>query len=175
MLGRGHPDYLRAVRTGGHRQAHPRQGGDAKRYGKYCGAQAILGFNVEREQKKLFVNPEEAPLIQHILRRFIQLALAKALAAGLNEQGYRTKAWTTKKGIHRPAVLWNTGHIYRLLGSRTHRIEVVHKGNSYPGEHEAIVSKGLWEEVQTVFSENTRAKQAKARTKSVRIPLMMIS
>lgn len=98
MLGRGHPDHLRAVRTGGHRRAHPRQGGDAKRHGKYCGAPAIFGYDVEREQKKLLVNPEEAPLIQHILRRFIQLTLAKALAAGLNEQGYRTKARTTKKG-----------------------------------------------------------------------------
>lgn len=126
MLGREHPDHLCAVRTGGHRQAHPRQAGNAKRHGKCRGAPATLGYDVEREQKKLLVNPEEAPLIQHILRRFIQLALAKALAAGLNEQGYRTKARTTKKGIHRPAVPWNTGHIYRLLSSRIHRIEVVH-------------------------------------------------
>ena len=94
----------------------------AKRRGKYCGGPAILGYDVDREKKKLLVNPEEAPLIQHI---------------------------------------------YRLLGNRTYRGEVVHKGKGYPGEHEAIVSKGLWEKVQAVLSENTRARQTKAKTKII--------
>ena len=139
----------------------------AKRRGKYCGGPAILGYDVDRERKKLLVNPEEAPLVQHIFRRFTQLASAKSLAAELNEQGYRTKSWTTKKGKHRSGSPWNTGHIYRLLGNRLYRGEVVHKGKVYPGEHEAIVSKGLWEKVQAVLSENTRAKQTKARTKII--------
>ena len=73
----------------------------AKRRGKYCGGPAILGYDVDRERKKLLVNPAEAPLVQHIFRRFTQLASAKSLAAELNEQGYRTKSWTTKKGKHR--------------------------------------------------------------------------
>ncbi len=139
----------------------------AKRRGKYCGGPAILGYDVDREQKKLRVNAEEAPLVQHIFRRFTQLASSKSLAAELNEQGYHTKSWTTKKGKHRPGSPWNTGHIYRLLGNRTYRGEVVHKGKGYPGEHEAIVSKGLWEKVQAVLSENTRAKQTRAQTKTI--------
>ena len=139
----------------------------AKRRGKYCGGPAILGYDVDREQKKLRVNPEEAPLVQHIFRRFTQLGSARAVAAELNEQGYHTKSWTTKKGKHRPGSPWNTGHIYRLLGNRLYRGEVVHTGKGYPVEHEAIVSKGLWEEVQAVLSENTRAKQAKSKTKII--------
>ena len=139
----------------------------AKRRGKYCGGPAILGYDVDREKKKLRVNPEEAPLIQHIFRRFTQLASAKSLAAELNEQGYHTKSWTTKKGKHRPGSPWNTGHIYRLLGNRIYMGEVVHKEKVYPGEHEAIVSKGLWQKVQAVLSENTRAKRTKARTKLI--------
>ena len=139
----------------------------AKRRGKYCGGPAILGYDVDRERKKLLVNPEEAPLVKHIFRRFTQLASAKSLAAEINEQGYRTKSWTTKKGKHRPGSPWNTGHIYRLLGNRIYMGEVVHKGERYPGEHEAIVSKGLWEKVQAILSENTRAKRTKARTKLI--------
>ena len=139
----------------------------AKRRGKYCGGPAILGYDVDREQKRLLVNPEEAPLVKHIFKRYTQLGSAKALAAELNEQGYHTKSWTTKKGKHRPGSPWNTGHIYRLLGNRIYMGEVVHKGKGYPGEHEAIVSKGLWEKVQAVLSENTRARQTKARTKLI--------
>ena len=44
---------------------------------------------------------------------------------------------------------------------------MVHKGKRYPGEQEAIVSKGLWEKVQAVLSENTRARQTKAKTKII--------
>ena len=139
----------------------------AKRRGKYCGGPAILGYDVDPERKKLLVNPEEASLVKHIFRRYTQLASAKALAAELNEQGYHTKSWTTKKGKHRPGSPWNTGHIYRLLGNRTYRGEVVHKGKAYPGEHETIVSKGLWERVQAVLSENTRARQTRAQTKTI--------
>ncbi len=138
-----------------------------KRRGKYCGGPAILGYDVDREQKKLLVNPEEARLVQHIFRRFTQLASARKLAAELNEQGYRTKSWTTKKGKRREGRPWNTGHIYRLLGNRTYLGEVAHKGKSYPGEQEAIVSKGLWEKVRAVLSENTQAKQTKAKTKNI--------
>ena len=138
-----------------------------KRRGKYCGGPAILGYDVDGKEKKLLVNPEEARLVQRIFRRFTQLASARRVAAELNEQGYHTKSWTTKKGKRREGRSWNTGHIYRLLNNRTYRGEVVHKGKSYPGEHEAIVSRALWEKVQAILSENTRAKQTKAKTKII--------
>ena len=126
----------------------------AKRRGKYCGGPAILGYDVDRERKKLLVNPEEAPLVKHIFRRFTQLASARAVATELNREGYRTKSWTTKKGKHRSGRPWNTGHIYRLLGNRLYRGEVVHKGKVYPGEHEAIVSKDCGRESRR-FSRRT--------------------
>jgi hypothetical protein len=37
---------------------------------------------------------------------------------------------------------------------RIYRGEVTHKGNAYPGEHPAIVDKGLWNLVQAVLAEN---------------------
>jgi site-specific DNA recombinase len=82
-----------------------------KRRGKYCGGVPILGYDVDRENKKLIVNREEAKVVQYIFRRFIQLGSAKNLGKELNEQGYRTKSWTTKKGRVRKGVKWNTGHI----------------------------------------------------------------
>jgi len=90
----------------------------AKRRGKYCGGVAILGYDVDREIKKLIVNHEEAKVVQYIFRRFIQLGSAKKMGQELNSQGYRTKAWTTKKGIERKGAVWNIGHVYRLLNNR---------------------------------------------------------
>ncbi len=127
----------------------------------------MLGYDVDRENKKLLTNPDEAPLVQHIFRRFTQLASARKMAQELNEQGYKTKSWTTKKGKERKRAEWNTGHIYRLLGNRIYNGEVVRKGNSYPGEHQAIVDKELWGKVQSILPENTRAKQTKVRSKMI--------
>jgi hypothetical protein len=41
-----------------------------------------------------------------------------------------------------------------MLQNRIYRGEIVHKGKSYPGEHEAIVDEALWNTVQAILSEN---------------------
>ena len=41
-----------------------------------------------------------------------------------------------------------------MLQNRIYRGEIVHKGKSYPGEHEAIVDETLWNEVQAILAEN---------------------
>ncbi len=139
----------------------------AKRRGKYCGGVPILGYDVDRESKKIIVNPEEAKVVQYIFRRFIQLGSAKKMGQELNEQGYRTKSWTTKKGKVRKGVKWNTGHVYRLLNNRTYIGEIVHKDESYPGEHNAIVDRKTWDKVQAVLADNKPVKVSMARTRIV--------
>ena len=39
----------------------------------------------------------------------------------------------------------------------------MHKGTSYPGEHEAIVTKELWDAVHAILKESPRARAAKNR------------
>lgn len=57
----------------------------AKRRRKYCGGAPILGYDDDRENKKLLVNPDEARSVQYIFRRFIQIGSAKKLGQELNE------------------------------------------------------------------------------------------
>ena len=47
---------------------------------------------------------------------------------------------TTKKG--QPIT---KGYLHRLLKNRVYIGEAVHKGDSYPGEHDAIVPQDLWD------------------------------
>jgi len=85
----------------------------------------------------------------------------------LNEQGYRTKAWTTKKGKVREGSEWNTAHIYRLLNNRIYVGEIAHKDRSYPGEHEGIIDRATWDKVQAILEDNKPVKVSMARTKMV--------
>ena len=46
------------------------------------------------------------------------------------------------------------GALYLMLQNRIYRGEITHKGNAYPGEHQPIVDKALWDQVQAILAEN---------------------
>jgi site-specific DNA recombinase len=41
--------------------------------------------------------------------------------------------------------------------------KAVHKGTAYPGEHEAIIDRKLWDRVHTILQESPRARAATSR------------
>jgi DNA invertase Pin-like site-specific DNA recombinase len=135
-----------------------------KRKGMYTGGPPVLGYDVDRERKRLVVNPEEAELVRHIFARFLDTGCITKLVEELNAQGSVTKCWTTKQGITRVGKPWNKGYIYRLLNNPLYLGEVSHKQERYPGEHEAIVSRELWERAHVLLAKRYRARGARLRT-----------
>ena len=133
----------------------------AKRKGKHCGGTPILGYDLK--DGKLVVNATEAKLARLIFERFCQVGSSLLLTRELNLQGHKTKSWSTRKGKKRLGHAWNKSHIYRLLNNRKYLGEVTHKGQVYPGEHDAIISRSLWDKVHSILGENHRARAAKTR------------
>lgn len=138
----------------------------AKRKGKYTGGTPPLGYDVDREAKRLVVNPGEAKLVRHIFNRFLSLGSVTKLARELNENGYTTKSWTTAKGKMREGRPWNKSHLYRLLNNPILVGRVSHKGDTFSGEHEAIIAKSLWDKMQEALSDNTRPYHDETRSKT---------
>ena len=138
----------------------------AKRKGKYMGGTPPLGYDVDREAKRLVVNPNEAKLVRRIFNRFLSLGSVTALARELNDNGYTTKAWVTAKGRTRQGCPWNKSHLYRLLNNPILIGRVSHKGDTFPGEHEAIIEKSLWDKVQEALADNTRLRHDETRSKT---------
>ena len=58
------------------------------------------------------------------------------------------------------------GDLYKLLNNRTYHGEAVHKGRSYPGEHEAIIPPALWDRVHAILQESPRARANRNRSQS---------
>ena len=135
----------------------------AKKRGKYCGGTPVLGYDVDRKDKKLLVNEEEAKTVQYIFARFAQNGTVIELTKDLNEQGYKTKAWTTKKGKVREGTKWNTHQVYRLLNNRTYIGQITHKDKSFPGEHKAIIDKRAWNKAQAILADNKPVKISDAQ------------
>ena len=61
---------------------------------------------------------------------------------------------------------FDKGTLYKILRNRTYLGEAVHKGKSYPGEHEPIVDRATWDRVHEVLASNAkrRGNEARART-----------
>ena len=114
-----------------------------RRKGKYTGGPPVLGYGVDRERKRLVVNPEEAELVRRIFSDFVRTGSTTTLAQRLNEEGHTTKSWTTKGGRHRPGTPWNKVLVYRVLNNPLYLGEVTHRGERYPGEHAPIVGRDL--------------------------------
>jgi len=138
----------------------------SKRRGKYMGGVPPLGYDVDREAKKLVVNPKETKLVRHIFKRFLSLGSVTKLARELNENGHTTKSWMTAKGKLRAGRPWNKSHLYRLLNNPILISQVSHKGETYPGEHEAIIEKSLWGKVQKKLADNTQSCSEETRSKT---------
>jgi hypothetical protein len=51
-----------------------------------------------------------------------------------------------------------------MLRNRTYRGEIVHKGQSYPGEHPPIIDQPLWDAVQMRLAGNTGTRTSGTRT-----------
>jgi DNA invertase Pin-like site-specific DNA recombinase len=118
----------------------------AKKKGLWMGGPVPLGYDVEN--RKLVVNETEAALVLHIYERYLALPSVKDLERELGAQGYRTKVQRRTSGPHKGGVPFRRGTLYHLLSNRTYLGEIVHRGQSYPGEHPAIVPLSLWTAVK---------------------------
>jgi len=141
----------------------------AKMRGKYTGGRPLLGYDVDRERMRLIINKEEAALVRHIFRRFIQLGSCMLVARELNREGHRTKAWTARSGSRRGGALWNKTYVHWTLSNRRYLGEVVHQDQSYSGEHEAIIDRRTWDRVHAILGENRRYRAAQTRKKTAAI------
>jgi hypothetical protein len=108
----------------------------SKRRGMWMGGSVPLGY--EARDRKLVVHADEAALVRHIYQAYLDLGSVRLLQAWLAENGITSKA-------SRP---FGRGALFHLLQNRIYRGEIAHRGNVYPGEHEAIVDAELWEMVQ---------------------------
>ena len=133
----------------------------SRRKGMWMGGHPPLGYDVQ--DRKLVVNEVEAALVRHIFARFIRIGSATKLVRALNLEGSRTKSWVTASGKRRTGRPLDKGYLYRLLNNRVYLGEAVHKGKSYPGEHEAIVDQALWGRAHAILAKNAHARGNRTR------------
>ena len=119
--------------------------------GMWMGGPVPLGYRVEN--RKLVVDEAGAATVRRVFEGFAEIGSGSRLLPILAAEGHVTKTG-------RP---FDKGALYKLLVNRVYIGEAVHKGQSFPGEHEAIISRDLWDRVHGILAESPRARGAKNR------------
>ena len=114
--------------------------------GMWMGGKVPLGYEVR--DRKLVPNIEEAGTVRRVFELFLQTRSGTETARQLQTEGR-----TSKTG--RPL---NKGDVYKLLANRTYVGEAAHKGKVYPGEHEAIIPRALWDRVHAVLAQHPKLR-----------------
>jgi len=133
----------------------------SKKKGMWMGGMPPLGYDVKN--RKLVVNDAEARIVVEIYRRYLALKSVHALRDALADAGIKSKRRTRPDGAEYGGQKLSRGALYLILQNRIYRGEIAHKGNSYPGEHPAIVDKPLWDDVQAVLAANRVERTTGAR------------
>ena len=126
----------------------------SRKKGMWMGGFVPLGYDVK--DRKLVVNEAEAATVRMIFDCFIKIGSATELVKKLRAEGIRGKQ----------GKLVDKGYVYKLLNNRVYIGEAVHKGVAYPGEHQAIIARTLWDRVHTVLRESPRKRAANTRAQT---------
>jgi len=81
----------------------------------------------------------------------------------LEAPGIKSKSWTTASGRRVGGKPFSRGALYLILQNRHYRGEIVHNGQSHPGEHAPIIDQSLWDAVQGQFAANTAERHSGVR------------
>ena len=123
----------------------------SRKKGMWMGGFVPMGYVVK--DRKLVINETEAKIVRSIFQRFIKLGSATKLAQELARDNVRS----------RYGKLIDKGAIYKLINNRVYIGEAVHKGTAYPGEHQPILDRLLWDKVHGLLKESPRKRATRNR------------
>jgi DNA invertase Pin-like site-specific DNA recombinase len=118
----------------------------SKRKGMRMGGPVPLGYRAE--SKKLVIDPREAEQVRYIFRRYLEVGCLTKLINDLHACKVLTKVARRKNGSVRGGIPFGKGSLAYLLRNRVYIGEVIHKGRHFPGEHEPIFERELFDRAQ---------------------------
>ena len=120
----------------------------SKARGLWMGGPVPLGYQVV--DRKLVIDADEAERVRHIHALYLALGSVPALQGELDQQEIRARP---RKGCALGSA-FTRGALYTILQNRIYLGEITHKGTSYPGEHEALLSPALFDQAQALLERN---------------------
>ena len=119
---------------------------ETRRKGLWPGGTVPYGYVVR--DKHLYPDPETKDSVRRIFELYVSLGTAKEVICRLNAEGIMR---FPKKGVK-----WQTHTLYVCLRNPVYVGRIPYRDESYPGQHEPLVDKELWDKVQALVAERSR-------------------
>jgi hypothetical protein len=118
------------------------------------GRKVPLGYDVRN--RKLVANEAEAARVRRVSEVLADTSSGVETARRLRDEGIISKSGRS----------FNKGDVYKLLNNRTYVGHVALKGQAFPGEHEAVVTRELWEQVYAILRGSPRVRVIQKRNQA---------
>ncbi len=141
----------------------------SKKKGMWMGGPVPLGYDIK--DRKLDINSAEAKTVRQIFDLYLRLGTVRKLKDEADRLALKTKLHINGDGESRGGRSVRIGHLYTILRNPLYVGLIAHKGQSYPGDHEPIVERDVWEKVQAQLRSNAQDRRSGA---SAREPSLLV-
>jgi len=131
----------------------------SKKRGKWVGGRPPLGYDIDRINHKLIINPKEAKLVKEIFYLYIEKRSLLLVATALNKKNILTKSYVTIENRNSGGVPFKSTSVQSIVKNPFYIGKVRHAGTLYQGEHERIVSDDIFQKAQEILANNRRERK----------------
>ena len=126
----------------------------SRKRGMWMGGPVPIGYRVEN--RKLVIEPREAELVRRIFNLYLECGSVPALKDRLDDLGIQTPRRRSRSGRISGGDLFSRGRLYWTLSNPVYAGDVRHGSNTWPGQHDAIIERSLWDSVQQGLQEGSQ-------------------
>jgi len=129
----------------------------SKKKGLWMGGFVPLGYRPD--ERTLVIQKKEAEIVRIIFNLYCATGSVAKVEAELVRRGiWRPKSRTVTNGRVYGGRPFTRGEIYKLLSNPIYVGEIGHKGQSYDGQHPAIVDRDTWAQARARLAANSYAR-----------------
>jgi site-specific DNA recombinase len=137
----------------------------SKQKGLWMGGVVPLGYRCEA--RKLHVDEEEAAIVRIIFDLCLELGSVRALQRELRRRDVRTRVRTLATGKTVGGAHLTSGPLAHILSNSHYLGEINHRGQSWPGEHAAIIDAETFAKVQANLDGQRVARSARLKSNAL--------
>ena len=143
--------------------------GAARKKGKWLGGRPILGYELDKVNRKLLINAKDAKIVHEVFDLYLKEKSYLSVAKILNDKGYLTKQYTSKSGKTCGGIKFKNTNIQLILKNVLYIGKVKYNGELYKGEHETIISEDLFNKAQEIIANNRVRRDNSKNTRNTGI------
>lgn len=138
--------------------------GAARKRGQWLGGKSPMGYDRDPQTKKLVINQEEAKIIREIFNLYLKSNSLLEVVQILNDKGYRTKVFISKKGKRNGGIKFSVTYIQTVVKNILYMGKVSYAGQIYDGQQEAIIDEETFKKTQEKLKQNRIERKATKNT-----------